>query len=606
MPETLTSSRQPGAAESAAALPTEDDIEEEANSHTYLLKNIRVARCEVARFAYFGLMFGIISFIYSFMRIIKDTYVMVRQEPNCILYIKIFYILPLSFVAVIIINYMLSYRNISRIFSIFCVFFMALFFAFGFVILFEEQVIFDPNRIKDRFNTSTYDARGLSVTKYLLLTISQPLATLIFITAELWGSIMLSYLFLSFLNEGCSRRQHGRFLPSLFIVANISLLISAVVTTCFFNIRGKLNYEQNTMLMAGIFFVEGCLTLILLLCKYILERRVLVAPLFQTPVEQPAAEPNTDEENSAESSQRANSQASAAPKPKGKSTAGFAEGLEIMSQSKFLLAMSATVFFFSVIQNILETVFKNGVKRSAEALGKEKGAYSGKFNNYDQYLTSIIVISLNLSSFSNLMSRTSWFFVAVITPLVACVSCAAILGMGIYNASAEEMSLSWTNKILGGAMPALALENYVGMLCLASMKIFKFTAFDVSKEKISMRIADEHRPRFKSVFDGIFNKFGKSFGAAYGIVVGLLSSKVDVRGMSPVSAFFSVPFIGCWMFAVAYLSRSYNKSVANGENVDIDLVEEDEEEAQEELEHTPDAKEAIIEEQHLHDGTAVK
>lgn len=570
----------------------EDDIEEEANSHQYIMKNFRIARCEYTRFIIFGIMFGIIGFIYSFMRIIKDTYVMVRQDPNCILYLKIFYILPLSFGVVLLINYMLTTRTLARIFSIFCIGFMVLFFVFGLVVLFEEAVFFDPSHIRNQFALCKLDARGLGFTRYFLLTINEPLATLVYITAELWGSLMLSYLFLSFLNEACTRRQHARFLPPLFIVANIALLLSALSTTMFFKVRGRLTFEQNTMLMAGVFFIEGSLTLALLFCKYLLERRIMVVPIFRE--EHRSGADKAGDENADKAGENGRTDSRTSNKSKGKkqqkSELGFAEGLEIMSQSKFLLAMSTIVFFFSVLSNILETVYKIGVKRGAEILGYEKGAYSGWYNNLDQYITSLTVIALNLSSFSNLVSSIGWLSVAVISPIVAAIASVCILGIASYNAGAEEASVPWVNAALGGARQALRAENYLGMLCLASMKIFKFTAFDVTKERISMRIEDRYRPKFKSVFDGIFNKFGKSFGAFYGIAANLVHSNIDIRGMAPVTALFAIPFIAAWVAAVLYLAHAYNEAEARGGCVDIDLAEEEDTQEERDVHAKKEAK----------------
>lgn len=457
---------------------------------------------------------------------------------------------------------------------------------------------------------------------------------------------MLSYLFLSFLNESCSRKQHARFLPPLFIITNVSLLLSAFVTTAFFNIRQKLNFNQNKLFMAGIFYLEGVLSLLLLFCKYILERKVMVTPIFRnnengiTAVDNTVIDIGQYDENKNESIENENNQNESIENEnknesieseninksnqsngsnkitnqnneitnqntnqnneiidesnensqniteqpvnnnqtksnKPKNDIGFSEGLKIMAHSKFLLAMSTIVFCFSALFNILETVFKNGIKKGAIYYNKEPGKYSGMYNNIDQYATAIGVIILNLSSFSNLIESKGWFIVAVITPIIAGISATVILGIASYNAAAVDGSISHVNKlfnsIFGTPLPNIAMENMIGMICLCAMKIFKFTAFDVSKEKISMRIENRYRPKFKSIFDGIFNKFGKSFGAFYGIVVNSLVSSIDIRGMSPITSFIAASFIISWFVSVYYLNNSYVTSIENNENVNIDI-----------------------------------
>ncbi|KAI5179859.1 hypothetical protein PAEPH01_2700, partial [Pancytospora epiphaga] len=230
----------------------------------------------------------------------------------------------------------------------------------------------------------------------------------------------------------------------------------------------------------------------------------------------------------------------------------------------------------------------------AKYLGREKGAYSGWYNNLDQYITAITVIVLNMSSFSNLTQTTSWFTVAILTPIVACISTVCILGIATYNAATEDATVGWINSLFSGYKMMIKAENYLGMICMAAMKIFKFTAFDVTKEKISMRIEGRYRPKFKSVFDGIFNKGGKSFGAFYGILINVFSSNIDIRGMSPITSVFSILFIFCWGLSVLYLSGSYERSLSSKSNVDIDLVESEAEDEQEEQNEIEKEKEEII------------
>lgn len=301
--------------------------------------------------------------------------------------------------------------------------------------------------------------------------------------------------------------------------------------------------------MGLIFFIQDFLVLGILYAKYILETKILTKPIFLSTQEK---------------------------KVKGrKTTIGFKEGIQIMLKSKFLLAMCCAVCFYSIGYNILETVYKNGIKIGADKIGVDRGKYSGKFNNIDQYITSITVILLNLSSFSNFVDKKGWLMVALITPVICAISTVCIVGLGSYNSAAEGSSFNITNMLFSGNTSFIVLENLLGTLCLSAMKIFKYTAFDVTKERISMRIEDKYRPKFKSIFDGIFNKFGKSMGAMYGILIGSLFSDIDIRGVSPLTFGFLTILNGMWIFSAIYLGRSYNKSVKLNEPVDIDITGED-------------------------------
>lgn len=549
-------------------LKTEAEIEEEVSHTSGIFKNFKVAKCELSRFIIYGIMFGIIGFIYSFMRILKDNYVMSRQDPLCSLYIKLLYITPLSFLIVFGINWLLVRRSVSKLFSLVCIIFAILFFALGSLIVMEDFIGIGGSAIKNFAMGSKLEPRGLSMLKYILLTIQQPIATVIFIVAELWGSLILSYLFFSFLNEINTEGQMKRFLPPLFIIANLALLMSASVTTLLLKIQKKLSNEQNVIFMGGVFFAEGLLTLSILFCKYILENKIVTKPIFIP---------------------------SKVKRSKGpKVSSSLSESLQIMRKSKFLLAMCCVIFAYSVVFNILETVFKAGIKAGAEAAGVEKGAFSSKFNSYDQYLTSISVIVLNLSSFSNLVDDKGWLLVGLITPIIAVISAICILGLGSYNAAAAGTSFSWANKIFKDGPQFTTLECYLGTFCLAAMKIFKYTAFDVTKERISMRIDSKYRPKFKSIYDGIFNKFGKSGGALYGILTTGFFDSLSPRDMSPITSIFVSLFLFIWTFWIFYLAKSFNLSLKTQEPIDIDLVEEDEEKNQEVSAGKELPKEAVV------------
>jgi ATP:ADP antiporter, AAA family len=536
-------------------IPHEDDVEREANSRTGIFHYFRIAKVEYQKFVLLGLMFGFTAFIYSFMRILKDMFVMVRQEPTTILFIKIFYILPVSMFLVFLIQYMLDTKTVSKIFSIFCGAFAALFFVYGLILLFEQ--IASPSRFlfRDIFSDGKMKSKGLHAFKSMFLTFNEPLATMVYITAEMWGSLLLSYLFLSFLNESCTVRQFARFIPALYIIANLALLLSANITGLFFWIRKKLTFSQNQILLAGIFIAQGLMVVSVILIKMHLERVTMEKPAFIP--------------------------AKRSQKKKPKVSVSFTEGLEIMAQSRLLMALSAIVLFFNMSYNMIETTFKVGVKVAAEHYNKEKGSYSGMLNQLDQYMTSLTVITLNLSSFSTMIETKGFLPVALIPAVVIFFALVISLGLAIYNTSMEQSGFSVVNGLFPRGAPLYSLENYSGVVFLALLKITKYSAFDICKERLGMRINPTYRPRFKSVYDGIFGKLGKSIGSIYGIVITSLLSTEDLRKAAPITASIIFVFFVLWIKAVAYLAEKYKESVERNKDVDIDMFETTHAEAKE-------------------------
>lgn len=528
-------------------LPTEQEIDAIANSRTGILSYFKIVRCEFPKFFLLGGMFGIIGFIYSFMRILKDMFIMTRQDQNTIMFMKIFYVLPTSFALVFLIQYMMGTKSVSRIFSIFIMGFSALFLIYGIVFLFEEKLTPSRFLFRDMFADGKGGIKNLNFLKPMFLTINEPLATFIFITAEMWGSLLMAYLFMSFLNESCTINQFTRFIPPLYIIANLALLGSAIVTELFLKLRKNFNYDQNQILCASVFFIQGLLALSLLGAKWYLEGVVLKTPIFIP--------------------------AKVIKRSKGPKL-GFKDGIKLMGQSKMLFSMCCIVAFFNMSFNMIESSYKAGIKAAANSnKDMDIGHYSASLNKFDQYMTSISVIALNLSAFSTLIETKGWMVMGLITPIITFLAIIITLGAAMYNSAEEKLSFSFISSFFSGGKAYYAIENYSGVFFLSLLKIAKYAAFDICKEKMGMRLDTNHRSRFKSVYDGIFGKLGKSFSSLYGLAMLTLLDTDNIRRAAPITFVIILFFIFAWFKCVIYLSNLFENSLKTNSNVDIDLYE---------------------------------
>lgn len=485
------------------------------------------------------------------MRILKDLFVMVRQDQNSIMFMKIFYVLPISFASVILIQWLMQNRSVSAIFNLFLIIFTAFFFGLGIVFKFENTLLPPSFRFKDIFADRKGGMRGLNVLKYFMITANEPVSTIIFIIAEMWGSLLMAYLFMSFLNESCTIRQFNRFIPPLYIIANIALLISGLASSQFRELRKNFSYAHNQILYSSVFLGLGSICLVLMYLKYYFESRIASTPIF--------IPSNTI-------------------KKKQKVSVGFQEGISIMMKSKLLMSLCIIVFFYNITFNLIESVYKAGIKSASKSLGLEVGEYSGKFNTIDQILVAVTVILLNLSAFSTLIETSGWVTMGLLTPIMTFLGAVTVMGASIYNSGIEGLAFPWISVMLKKAKYIYTFENYSGMFFLAFIKILKYSAFDICKEKMGMRIDPAHRARFKSVYDGIFNKLGKSVGSLYGLGVLVALNTDNVRKGSPFTLVISIILVYIWIRAIIYLARAYNDSVKNNTSVNIDLKNENKKE----------------------------
>lgn len=529
-------------------LPTEDEIEFEVNTRTGIFSYFKISKVEFPKFFILGAMFGIISFIYSFMRILKDLFVMTRQDQNAIMFMKIFYVLPLSMGSVFFIQYLMATKTISRIFTIFILIFGAAFFSLGLIFIFEQKIMPSKFLFRDLFTDNKASLKGLNMFKYLFITANEPVATLIYLLAEIWGSLLMAYLYMSFLNESCTVKQFSRFLPPFYIIANLALLLSGLVSEKFREFRKNFSFEQNQILYSSVFLFIGFLSILLLFMKNYFETKILPFPVFIQKQQ---------------------------IKKKEKVKVGFTEGLSIMTKSKLLMSMSMMVFCYNVGFNMLESVYKAGIKAASKSLKFEIGDYSIKFNTYDQYIVSVMVIILNLSAFSEIIETYGWIKMGLITPFLMLIGSIILITAAIYNSSLEKLAFPWISNFFKGSNFIYNIENYGGMLFLAFFKIMKYSAFDICKEKMGIRIDPAHRARFKSVYDGIFNKLGKSIGSLYGLGVIVALDTDNVRKGAPFTLGILIVLIYIWIRSVVYLAGAYDQAIKTNTAVDIDLLKKE-------------------------------
>ncbi|EJW02598.1 hypothetical protein EDEG_02995 [Edhazardia aedis USNM 41457] len=189
----------------------------------------------------------------------------------------------------------------------------------------------------------------------------------------------------------------------------------------------------------------------------------------------------------------------------------------------------------------------------------------------NQAIIAIAVIIILLTPCKSLVQNIGWTLASLITPIWALLSCLSILGLAGYNTSAEKCNaISYFNTFFGDRTMYIKAELYVGSIFVSGMKICKYAFFDIAKEALSMKIADDKRAQAKSIYDGVCGKLGKTGGSAISIIVSLLCNCDDLRRGSLVLFSFVIAICLLWFNSVRYLGSQYHQAVANKDNIDMD------------------------------------
>lgn len=530
-------------------LPTEDEIEREAHNGPWIQRmlSIRIARCEWKLWGLLAMIFGMAVYVYSVSRVLKDTFVISKQLPISINFLKLGVILPLSIVVTGFVQKLLCTHSMSKIFDIVLIGFAVIYLLIGTVLLpyADEYLQLDTLWARDIFADEKMGSKGLAFFHAIFLIFNEWTSSLVYVVAELYGSLVVQFMFLAFANDILTVRQCARFVPLFYIVSNLLLMLSGYTNNVYSRWAGRNPYTVAERVCNMFFVGSGILTFMMYLIKKYVEGSVLKTQLFIR---------------------------TEGVKKKGrKQAANFSESIRLMAQSKFLVAIVFNALFYYISTNLIESSWKNSLKVAAEYKNVNKKTFVQSIMSWEQMLVGLLVVLVLMSPISNLIQTHGWLIVAIVPPLVTLVSSTVVFGSAFFN----YPKVGGKKNIIFSSLfkdwePNFWLECYGGLVCVGGMKIAKYAFYDISKEAISMHIDGMYRSKFKAIYDGLCGKLGKSMGSLYGI---LWSSRGfnDVRASAPVTLLMCMVASSIWIYAILYLNRKYRQAIETSSTIDIDL-----------------------------------
>lgn len=533
-------------------LLTEDEVERQAVERAGRLGIFRVARVEDGKFWLMGMMFFCIAYIYSVMRELKDSFIIKRQLPASISFLKLIYVPPVSIVASTIVQKLLTISSNKRILSWSVIMFGIYFLLYGIVILPYQDYIEPSNfNATDDFSDSKMVYKGLESVSAIVLTLNCWTSTLHFVASEVWGTMVLSLLFMSFSNDVCPFRQFIRFMPLFYVLSNIALMLSSITMFGYQHLNAQVSFVIKQWMLRVAFIAIAMFCFLIAFLQLMLEKKVLCRVLYTIEGER--------------------------KKKAKKEKPSFSEGINLMFKSKLVLAICGIVLAYNIGTNMVESSYKSCLKIVSLAKKNDTGNHVLFRSSIIQFVTGFLVIILLLSPFSRIIQSRGWRLVGMIPPAVATLGFFAVFSLAMFNTGLEKKNLFFINALFSRDLDKntrnkfLGLEEYVCIAAVSCFKICKYAAFDIAKETISMKIDKKYRARFKGIYDGICGKLGKAGGALLLVVSNQIINTTDIRRASLIYLAISLMISGIWFILVEYLANKYEESVRKNKNIDIDL-----------------------------------
>lgn len=528
-----------------SCLPTEMEVEEEALSGvTFFGRLFKVARCERPVFTYMSVILFLVSYIYSVSRDMKDAIIIERLDPASIPYLKILVVLPVNICIVFTIQKILISTPVSKVFSIMCIIFGIYFCLYG-TVLMSFRHVFELNEflIRDWFADEKMVFMGLQWTIALALPINSWTSSLMYLSAEIWGTVVFQFLFFALSNEIYTQKQSLRFIPLFLVFGNVALIVSGFSMKFIKYVSEQGSYEFTVFFRKLVFVLMGICSFVIYFIHRYFENNIAHKPLFAT--------------------------SKASYKQKTKSKIGFMDAMKTMASSRLVLAMSFVVMAYSVSVNMVEASFKTCMSQYALQKGAQADFHVMGVQSDIQLAVGALSIILLLSSFPALIRDKGFSYVAFVPPIFCIFGMASVFGMAALNNSARD------NRTLLGFVSIgenLWLEQLLGAIIVTGFKILKYSAVDVSKEALSMRINPVYRARFKGIYDGVCGKLGKALGSGITNMQNVFYNSSDVRKAAISSLTIVTVITACWGLAVRYLAGKYDKSIHSNTDIDIDVI----------------------------------
>jgi AAA family ATP:ADP antiporter len=462
---------------------------------------------------FFSIVFIKFCFIFNYclLRSLKDSLVVPSIGAEAISFVEL-WSFPVAVLFVIIYVKLANTFKPEKVFYIITSCFIGFIGIFAFI-FYPNQHVFHPDPIKIKLFAELYPNF-----KWFILIYGQWTYAILYLIAELWGSVMISLLFWQFANQITPIEQAKRFYPLFGIFGQMSLIPAG----------GILKWLANLKTGNSLFLIQySSASIIVMAFLALLTYKGMHIYILKG-------------ENRNSIPQQA--------KPK-KKKPGLIESFRTIISSRYLGFIALIVISYYISINLIEGPWKAKV-RELYPTKNEYAAFMGAFYQW----TGVVSVILSLIG-SYIVRKFSWLVAAMMTPIMIVVT-----GLGFYLftvfSSIVDIDLSgiFTLKVLSIAVLLGSIQNIL-------TKSTKYSLFDPVKEMAYIPIDQELKIKGKAAVDVLGTRFGKGGGA---IIQSLIFMIFPFATFDTITPYLMVIFLiisSLWFYAVLQLNKEYNSCI---------------------------------------------
>ena len=496
--------------------------------HFGLLRSIfwPVHRSEVKKVVSMLVLLFLLCVCYSVLRNLKDTLILTAKHSGAevIPFIKVWGILPASFLGAWIFTRLRRYFSKEKVFYILISSFIIYFLFFAFV-LYPYSEILHLERVGDWLSSTL--PQGF---QGLIALVRNWTFTSFYIISELWSVLVLFLLFWGFANDvsvvGEAKRTYG----ILNIGSNLAPIIGGSLALMF---SSRIN--MPSLSSGADEWGETICKLILLICLlalaamglyYWINRRVIK-------VESNAQEQQIQKEEELEVKKRLS----------------IRDSIGYISRSPYLIPLAIVVLGYNISINLTDVLWKEQLKRF--------------FVDPNAMLEHMNMITIGIGIFATIggllfslmVTRLGWTFTAILTPFIM-----TTMAIGFFTFLFFGDLLCSFSATLFGVTP-MAMTVYFGSIQNCLSKASKYSVFDASKELAFLPLSAESKLKGKAAIDGLGSGLGKSGSSLVYQCLILIFGSVALS--TPYIAIGLSIVLVAWIISVFSLGRQFNQLTAS-------------------------------------------
>ncbi len=463
-----------------------------------------IKKSEFKLFFSTALLMLLILFNTSIFKTLKDTLIITDKNSGAevVNFLKIFIVVPLSFIFVFIYSKACNVLDSKKIFYLVISFFTIFFLCFA-LFLYPNKALLHPSQDTISMLKLSYPRLKWIIPIYGLWTYS-----LFYSMADLWCSMCLSLLFWQFVNQIIAKEKSRRFYGSFAIIGYMGLIIAG------HTIKGIFNYDAafDSRLTLLLFITAAC-NMAIMLTYYFITTYLSEIKEVKFTVK--------------------------------KSKVSLLEGFKIIFRQKQVMHIMIVVFCYNFSINIVETTWKAELK--AFATNKSQFIqYLGSINQTIGYTTILLGFISNI-----LFQSYSWFLCAMITPILACITSALFF---------MNMSFQYFGVLEIFGISVLLLCVIAGSAHNVLSKSGKYVFFDQTKEMAYLPLDHDAKTKGKAAVDVAGSRLSKSLSGQVQAILLIIIPNSSQLKIFPYLSIILIFIFALWFWSLRQMSKDVDNS----------------------------------------------